>query len=152
MKLSASIALLFAFLGGAHAIDNIGGIYEGIDTDDGSRQLLTVQCDANNCDFRLSDTSFGSCKANVNGVDVLTNGYASAVDVTNVASFKLKLACGPTMGANVATTAVELTGDLKVLEPGVIQRTATGFIYYRTGNAKEAEAEEPCRFFCFLRG
>jgi hypothetical protein len=153
MKLSAVSIFLVGLFASTNAIDDIGGIYEAIDSDDGSRQLLTVLCDANNCDFRLSDTSFSTCKANVNGTEVITNGYATAVDVTNLASFKLKLACAPVPNANVVATAFELTGDLKIIEKGVIQRTVPGYIYYRTGNDKEVVEEgDKCRFFCWLRG
>jgi hypothetical protein len=114
--------------------DNYSGIYEGIDTDDGSRQLLSIQCTRNTCDFKLSDTSFSSCNTTLNGADVLTNGLASASGVNNMASFKFNLACAPSIGADVEATDKQLTGNLKILDEGVIQRTGPGFVYYRTGN------------------
>jgi hypothetical protein len=135
MKVSlVSILLAFGF-GVANAIDDISGVYEGIDIDDGSRQLLTILCTSSACDFILTDTSFTSCK-NANGTN--TNGLATKVGVTNLASFTLDLFCADNVGENVIKTAPKTTlkGDLDTSKKGYLKRTGPGYLYVREGHVE----------------
>jgi hypothetical protein len=134
MKLSpVSILLAFGFVV-ATAITDISGVYEGIDIDDGSRQLLTVRCTSSACDFILTDTSFTSCK-NANGT--ITNGFATKAGVTNLASFNFDLFCSDVLGENVIKTPkTTLKGDLDTSKTGYLKRIVPGYLYVREGNVE----------------
>jgi len=109
------------------------GQYFGIDTEDGSSQLLEVFCKEGLCDITLQDISFSTCFSITripfyNGMGVARNIPEDSLD-----SFKIDIFCLQPGREEVDiyndTPLSSLTGNLAALENGIIRRTGPGFIY-----------------------
>jgi len=115
----------------------------GPDTEDGSKQGLTITCAGGLCDIILADASFSTCINNIPG-DIFLGGVALAKNVPqdNLDSFSLDLYCiedinqlvaGIDYDSNPATT---LDGSLLFLENGVVRRTGPNFTYFNRFKSK----------------
>ena len=60
--------------------------------------------------------------------------------------FKLELFCAPDVrqGIDYDNVIAELTGNIKFLESGIIERTGPGFVYYNSANANAEGSKLSC--------
>lgn len=124
---------------GPNEVEKPFSIYEDIalsligpDTEDGSEQYLSVDCQEGFCDIELADTSFSTCIENIPG-DIYLGGLAKATGVPqdSLSSFDLPLYCAiGFVGINYNEPAAILEGGVIFLQGGILQRTGPGFEYF----------------------
>ena len=112
---------------------------DGVDTEDGSRQLIEIVCKSGLCDVELADTSFSTCIENIPS-DIYLGGLAKATDVPqdSLYDFELPLYCASDsdliQGIDYNNATATLKGGFVFLQPGIIERTGPGFTYYNLFN------------------
>ncbi len=109
----------------------------GLDTEDASTQILTLDCKGGLCDVELGDTSFSTCIKDIPGDRYLGGlARATAVPQNSLHNFDLPLYCTSDLskGINYTAPAATLKGNLIFYEGGIVQRTATGVNYVNVFN------------------
>jgi len=132
------------------AID-ITGYYTGKDIEDGSSQLLSIFCgDSNSCDIAITDSSFSIC-TEVEGITFF-RGVALATDVPRdeLNDFQLQLYCLDTTQTDITDVdgpSSTLTGNIEILQDGLIRRTGPGFDYFKSVNPASPTGDFTQRVF-----
>jgi len=107
----------------------------GFDTEDGSFQLVIVECEDGLCDITLQDSSFSTCVEALSSVFFL-GGIAKATSVPqeSLHDFELPLFCAKNLveGIDYGESTAVLTGNFVFLDNGIIHRTGPGFNYYNS--------------------
>ena len=98
---------------------------DGLDTEDGSTQVLQILCQRGLCDIELGDSSFSTCIENIPG-DIYLGGLAKATGVPqdSLHDFELPLYCASNFfeGIDYNNATEILEGNLVFLEPGIVKR------------------------------
>jgi len=122
------------------------GAYVGLDSEDGTRQTVSIFCEDGLCDITVEDFVFTTCIL-ITGSNYF-GGVAIARDVpeNSLDNFDLNLYCLAEgqleIDVDVDTPLTTLRGDLIGLEDGIIRRTGTGFTYFKF-NGGDLSADEP---------
>jgi len=127
---------------------SLNGSYSGSDTEDGSGNSLQIFCEDGLCDVILGDSKFSTCTKITGNPFLGGRGIAKNIPEDSLGDFTIDLFCLREGAIEFDDVPVgTLTGNIRVLQNGVIQRTGPGFLYYKTSDESTSVVDPTGYYF-----